>query len=72
MRAERPLPEDLDDRADSLVRARGTDADFAAVADNGVAVEAVLENPTAGTYHGYPLPESDPLAGEVIRRWRRA
>lgn len=41
-----------------------------AVTDDGFAMEAQLENPDAGIYHGYPMPETDPLAQEVIRRWR--
>lgn len=40
------------------------------VTDNGFAMEAQLENPELGTYHGYPMPENDPLSAEVIRRWR--
>lgn len=39
------------------------------VTDNGFALEAQLENPDLGTYHGYPMPETDPLSLEVIRRW---
>lgn len=39
------------------------------VTDNGFAMEAQLENPDLGTYHGYPMPETDPLSQEVIRRW---
>lgn len=39
------------------------------VTDDGVAMEAQLENPDLGTYHGYPMPETDPLSLEVIRRW---
>jgi len=41
-----------------------------AVAANGMALEAQLENPQAGSYHGYPMPESDPLAAEIIRLWK--
>ncbi|MCM2477947.1 hypothetical protein [Serpentinimonas maccroryi] len=40
-----------------------------AVTDDGFAMEAQLENPDLGTYHGYPMPETDPLSQEVIRRW---
>ncbi|MBK5914605.1 hypothetical protein CCR84_09790 [Rhodocyclus purpureus] len=40
-----------------------------AVTDDGFAMEAQLENPDLGTYHGYPMPETDPLSLEVIRRW---
>lgn len=39
--------------------------------DAGVALEAQLENPQAGTYHGYPMPESDPFAGLVKERWEQ-
>lgn len=42
-----------------------------AVTDNGFAMEAQLENPERGTYHGYPMPENDTLLREVIRRWER-
>jgi hypothetical protein len=41
------------------------------VTDDGFALEAQLENPALGTYHGYPMPDTDPLAGEVLRRWER-
>jgi hypothetical protein len=40
------------------------------VTDDGFALEAQLENPDLGIYHGYPMPETDPLSLEVIRRWR--
>lgn len=40
------------------------------VTDDGFAMEAQLENPDFGTYHGYPMPETDPLSLEVIRRWK--
>ena len=41
------------------------------VTDDGFAMEAQLENPDLGTYHGYPMPETDPLSLEVIRRWEQ-
>ncbi|MEE1935544.1 hypothetical protein V0R50_20115 [Pseudomonas sp. 148P] len=40
------------------------------VTDNGVPMEAQLENPETGKYHGYPMPDSDPLASDVIARWK--
>lgn len=40
-----------------------------AVTEDGFAMEAQLENPDVGTYHGYPMPETDPLSLEIIRRW---
>lgn len=39
------------------------------VTDQGKPLEAQLENPETGAYHGYPMPESDPLAAEIIRLW---
>lgn len=41
------------------------------VTDDGVAMEAQLENPNLGTYHGYPMVETDPFLDEVIRYWER-
>jgi hypothetical protein len=40
------------------------------VTKNGIPMEAQLENPMTGCYHGYPMPGSDPLASEVLVRWR--
>jgi len=40
-----------------------------AVTEGGMPLEAQLENPVIGSYHGYPMPDSDPLASEVVRRW---
>lgn len=40
-----------------------------ALTAQGRPIEAQLENPALGTYHGYPMPSSDPLATEVARRW---
>ena len=36
---------------------------------DGKPLEAQLENPRLGTYHGYPMPESDPLAEEIKNVW---
>jgi len=41
-----------------------------AVSQNGIALEAQLENETLGTYHGYPMQRTDPLSSEVLRRWQ--
>jgi hypothetical protein len=41
-----------------------------AVAPNSTPLEAMLENPAIGAYHGYPMLEDDPLAEEVMERWR--
>jgi|SRR5208283_2653486 len=40
-----------------------------AVTDNGEPLEAQLEG--EGRYHGYPMPEGDPLREEVLSRWER-
>lgn len=41
-----------------------------AVTDSGEPLEAQLENSALGTYHGYPMPETDPLREEVLHLWR--
>ncbi|WP_295476516.1 hypothetical protein [uncultured Pseudomonas sp.] len=41
------------------------------VAAGSIALEAQLENPETGRYHGYPMPGSDPLAAEILGLWRR-
>jgi hypothetical protein len=43
-----------------------------AVSAEGVPLEAQLENPGNGTYHGYPMPEADPFRELVIAKWRAA
>jgi len=42
-----------------------------AVTDNGIPVEAMLENQQTGDYHGYPMLASDPLRAEILARWRK-
>lgn len=39
------------------------------VTEDGCPLEAQLENPKTGIYHGYPMPPSDPLAAEIVRQW---
>jgi len=41
------------------------------VTDDGIPLEAQLENSETGSYHGYPMPLSDPLAEEVITQWKQ-
>jgi hypothetical protein len=41
-----------------------------AVTADGVPLEAQLENPADGTYHGYPMPVEDPFREKVIAKWR--
>ncbi len=43
-----------------------------AVTARGDALEAMLDNAGSGTYHGYPMPDADPLRLEVLERWRIA
>lgn len=38
----------------------------------GHPLEAQLENPELGSYHGYPMPDSDPFASLVAQRWAQA
>jgi hypothetical protein len=40
-----------------------------AVSTQGIALEAILENESIGTYHGYPMGDGDPLMREVRKRW---
>ena len=40
-----------------------------AVTEEGMPVEAQLENPETGTYHGYPMAERDPFRKEVFNSW---
>jgi hypothetical protein len=42
------------------------------VSAEGIPLEAQLENPANGTYHGYPMPEEDPFREIVIARWKAA
>jgi hypothetical protein len=43
-----------------------------AVTAASVPVEAILENPALGTYHGYPMPTTDDFRSAVLARWRAA
>jgi hypothetical protein len=40
-----------------------------AVTSDGHRLEAQLEGD--GTYHGYPMPQDDPLREEILSRWKR-
>ncbi|MBL8950373.1 MAG: hypothetical protein JNK82_06330 [Myxococcaceae bacterium] len=55
----------------SVQRRNGWPQNVWAVAANGVELEAMLENPDLGTYHGYPLQAADPLRADVQLRWGR-
>lgn len=41
-----------------------------AVTVDGEPLEAQLESPEQGTYHGYPMPPEDPFYQEVIEQWK--
>lgn len=36
-----------------------------------IALESQLENPISGFYHGYPMPENDPMSKAILERWKR-
>jgi len=40
------------------------------VSDDGIPLEAQLENQESGSYHGYPMPEDDPFRLEVLKLWK--
>ncbi len=42
-----------------------------AVTEDGHPLEAQLENPETGSYHGYPMPVVDPFRKLVIESWNR-
>ncbi len=40
------------------------------VMDDETPLEAQIESPEQGSYHGYPMQEDDPFCEEVIKEWR--
>ena len=42
-----------------------------AVTEDGYPLEAQLENPETGSYHGYPMPVADPFRKLVIESWNQ-
>lgn len=42
-----------------------------AVTKDGLPLEAELENQAQGTYHGYPMPSTDPLRDTVLELWKK-
>jgi hypothetical protein len=58
-----------------MLSSRGSGAGFPqnvwSLTAEGVPIEAQLENAAKGTYHGYPLPDDDPMHAIVIREWQR-
>ena len=53
----------------SVYEVKGWPKNVWAVSQNRIAVEAILENETLGTYHGYAMGHGDPLAQEILKRW---
>jgi hypothetical protein len=41
------------------------------VTADGHPLEAQLENADKGAYHGYPLPEDDPMHEVILREWKK-
>lgn len=41
------------------------------VTSDGEALEAQLENPYKGVYHGYPMPDTDPMRKMVLEQWEK-
>ncbi len=39
------------------------------VTEDGIPLEAQLENQETGVYHGYPMPLDDPFREKVLERW---
>lgn len=35
-----------------------------------IPLESHIENPLTGVYHGYPIPPTDPMHDEVLKRWK--
>jgi hypothetical protein len=54
----------------SIQEHNGLPQNIWAVSPNGVALEAQLDNVEAATYHGYPMGLDDPLANEILARWK--
>ncbi len=65
---EKPVPAELRAMA-YKVRYNGNPEHKSSPGD-GVPLEAQLDNQDAGTYHGYPMPEDDPLRVSVLEAWR--
>lgn len=42
------------------------------VTEDGIPMEAQIENPILGSYHGYPMPDTDPMSVEILQRWERS
>jgi len=54
----------------SVQEHKGWPKNIWAVDENSAPLEATLENPEIGTYHGYPMQQDDPLCAHVLERWQ--
>jgi hypothetical protein len=54
----------------SIQEQNGLPQNIWAVSPNGIPLEAQLENVESATYHGYPMGSGDPLASEILARWK--
>lgn len=68
--AEKLLKAGVKNKLISAQERNGFPQNIWAVTDGGRPLEAQLENQNNGTYHGYPMTESDPLRDEVLARWK--
>lgn len=41
------------------------------LSEEGIPVEAELDDQVQGTYHGYPMTERDPMADLITKEWER-
>lgn len=53
----------------SVNESNGFPQNIWSVSNDGYPLEAQLENPDQGVYHGYPMPETDPFRDEVLACW---
>ena len=42
------------------------------VSQDGYPLEAQLENPSLGTYHGYPVPSTDDFRDQILEFWNHS
>jgi len=53
----------------SVQKHHGSPQNIWSVTGDGQPLEAQLENAETCTYHGYPMPKSDPFRNVVLQRW---
>jgi hypothetical protein len=55
----------------SVCESNGFPQNIWSVSNDGYPLEAQLENPDKGIYHGYPIPEEDPFREQVLAYWEK-